>query len=157
MTVKGCFLLLVTMLAIMTLGILSIVQTFGNPTFEDNPSRFFAPTRNHFGFLWLFSSVGMLLLVPLYVTKAYKAALVFTFRKSDDSFLRDNRLVAKLRRLEYFCIRETRDPDNRYLYLLQVVYNDGEEMLLHNGYDEREIMNLANELSSFVGCETRWK
>jgi hypothetical protein len=91
------------------------------------------------------------------VIRTYKSALTFTFRKSDDAFLRDQRLVTHLSRIEYLSIHESKDPDARYLYLLKVVYADGQEMLLHNGYEEREVMNLANEISAFIGCPVNWR
>jgi hypothetical protein len=153
---RGCLLLVGVTVSILVMGLLSILtnaQTMDKP---EDPVRFFAPSRNHFGFLWLFGVLGMLVLVPFYVAKAYKAALVFSFCRSADMFCRDGRLVARLSRIEYFAITETKDPDGRYLYLLHVLYNDGDTMLLFNGYDERETMNLANELGSFVGCQTKW-
>jgi hypothetical protein len=159
MTMQGCLLFLFTMLFITLLGIFAVVQTYSSTTqgSSDDPSLFFAPTRNHFGFLWLLLLLGTVIGLPLYMRQIYKSALVWTFRRSDDAFLRDNRLITRLRRVEYLAIRETRDPDTRYLYLLNIVYNDGEEMLLHNGYDEREIMNLANEIAAFVDTRVFWK
>ena len=158
---KGCLLFGFTMLIVLSLGILAMVQSAESIPHPhsgmDNPARLLAPRENHFGFLWLFSSIVMLIVVPIYVSRTYKSALVFTFRRADDAFLRDNRLVARLRKIDYLSICEGRDPDARYLYLLNIVYNDGQQMLLHNGYDEREIMNLANEVAAFVGTRVLWK
>jgi len=160
LSLKGCFLLLFTMGIVLTLGLLSVLHPAESSVATmsvDDPERVFAPTQNHMGFLWICASLLMLVLVPLYVLRAYKAALTFTFRRPDDAFLRDGRLVTHLRRIEYFSVRESKDPDARYLYLLDVVYGDGQQMLLHNGYEEREILNLANEISTFVGCPVVWK
>jgi hypothetical protein len=161
LSLKGCFLLLFTMGIVLTLGLLSVVHPVESNAMTnlsvDDPERVFAPTQNHMGFLWICASLLMLVLVPLYVLRAYKAALTFTFRRSDDAFLRDGRLVTHLGRIEYLSVRETKDPDARYLYLLDVVYGDGQQMLLHNGYEEREILNLANEISAFVGRPVVWK
>jgi hypothetical protein len=161
LSLKGCFLFAFTMCIVLALGFLSVLHpaetnVMANVSVDD-PERVFAPTQNHLGFLWLCASLLMLVLVPLYVLRAYKAALTFTFRKSDDAFLRDQRLVTHLGRIEYVSIRETKDPDARYLYLLNIVYGDGQEMLLHNGYEEREVMNLANEISGFLGRPVVWK
>lgn len=160
LSLLGCALLAFTMLGVLALGILSVVQTSemsASVHSFDEPDSFFAPTKNHFGFLWLLCSALMLVGVPLYVKRAYKAALTFTFRRSDDAFLRDNRLVTRLRRVENLTICETKDADSKYLYLLQLVYGDGHKMLLHNGYDEREVMNLANEIGAFVGKPVLWR
>jgi hypothetical protein len=91
------------------------------------------------------------------VVHAYNGALVFIFRRSDDAFLKGKNKLARLSRFEYVSIRETKDPDRRYIYLLNLVYNDGQQLELHNCYEEREAMNLANEISSFVGCPVKWK
>lgn len=156
LSVPGCLLFVMAMVAILALGFISVVQTIEKTPLHEEPTKFFSPSQNHFGFLWLFGIVLMLVFIPYYVMKSYQAELVFTFRKSDDAFLRDKRLVTRLRKIEFVRIEETKDPDGRYLYLLNLIYNDGQEMLLHNGYDEREIMNLANELSAFIPCPVRW-
>ena len=148
------------MTVVLVIGLLATLQLSLPPpphTDIDDPGRFFAPQENHFGFVWILSCGLMLVLMPYYVIRIYRASLVFTFRRSDDVFLRDNKLVAPLRRIESLVISETCDPDDRYLYLLHLVYGDGRQMLLHNDYNEREIMNLANEIGSFVGTKVVWK
>ncbi len=156
LTVTGCLLFMMAMIAVLAMGCISVMQTIEKTPLHEEPTKFFSPSQNHFGFLWLAGIVFMLVFIPYYVIRSYKSSLVFTFRKSEDAFLRDNRLVTRLRKIEFFRIEETRDPDGRYLYLLNIIYNDGQEMLLHNGYDEREIMNMANELSAFIECPVRW-
>ncbi len=158
--IQGCALLAFTMLIVLALGVMSILQTAELNTQRngfDNPDRFFAPTQNNFGFLWLFCSLAMLIAVPLYVKRAYKAALTFTFLRAEDVFMRDGKTVTRLKRVEHLALRESHDPDAKYLYLLHLVYNDGHQMMLHNGYDEREVMNLANEISAFVHKPVVWK
>jgi hypothetical protein len=153
---QGCGVFAVTMTVVMLMGFLSLLHVADTGGSFADPAATLAPTRNHFGFLWIVSSVMMLALVPLYVIKAYRSALVFAFRKSDNTFRKDNRVVSRLSRIEHVSLRETKDPDSRYLYLLHVIYGDGNQLLLHNGYEEREIMNLANEISAFVGCRVVW-
>lgn len=160
-TAQGCMLFFFTMMFVTFLGVFAMVQTFTaqpyGSTNSDSAAVFFAPRQNHFGFLWLLLVLGTVIGLPLYARQAYKSALTWTFRRTDDSFLRDNRFITRLRRIEYLSIHETRDPDSRYLYLLKIFYNDGQEMLLYNGYEERDIMNLANEIASFVHTSVRWK
>ncbi|MDX1931107.1 MAG: hypothetical protein SFU56_00735 [Capsulimonadales bacterium] len=156
----GCMMFGSTMLAVLIIGVMSVLQNQGSTVRGigvEQPSILFSLRENHFGFLWLFGSALILFLLPLYVLRAYNADLVFRFRRSDDSFFRGSRRVTRLRRIEFVTIRETKDPDKRYLYLLSLVYNDGQQMLIHNGYDERATMNLANEISVFVGCPVKWK
>lgn len=159
LSVKGCFLFAFTMLFVLIVGILSVLQTAetsGGVTLDD-ANILFAPTRNHFGFLWLVALALLFVVLPLYVARIYNAALVFTFRRADDLFLRNGRKVSTLRRIEYVCLRETRDPDSAYLYLLSIFHGDGQEIELYNGYDERAIMNVANEIAAFVGTRVVWK
>ena len=155
---KGCFFAGAMMLGLLCLGVLSVVQTAERTRMGmDDPSRLLAPTHNHFGFLWMFGLITLFVGFPVYVVRTYRSALTFSFNKTTDLFTRDNRKIARLGRIEYLRIRESRDPDNKYLYLLDIMYNDGQEMLLHNGYDEREIMNLANEIGAFVHCRVKWR
>ena len=156
--IKGCFFAAAMMLGLLCLGVLSVVQTAEKSRMGmDDPSRLLAPTHNHFGFLWMLGLLVLFVGLPFYVVRCYRSALVFSFDRAGDAFYRDKRKVCRLRRMEYMRIRETRDPDNKYLYLLDAVYNDGEEMMLHNGYDEREIMNLANEIGAFARCRVVWR
>ena len=123
----------------------------------DDPRVLFGPAQNQYGLLWLVSCACLFVFILLYVKHTYDSALVYAFRRSDDAFLRDRRLVTRLRRIEYLSIHETRDPEGKYFYDLSLIYGDGRSMLLHNGYDERLIMNLANEIASFVGITVLWK
>lgn len=157
LSLRGCLFFGCAMVSLVIIGVLSIIQTAeSTPLQHQDPSRFFNPATNHFGFLWLFGSLLVLFGIPFYVHKSYQASLTYTFRKADDTFLRNKRVVTKLRKIEFFRITEEKDPDGRYLYLLEMCYNDGQYLLLHNGYEEREIMNLANCLSAFVECPTRF-
>jgi hypothetical protein len=157
LSLKGCLFFASTMVTLVVIGVLSIIQTAeSTPLQHNSPNRFFDPATNHFGFLWLFGSLLVLVGIPFYVQKSYQAALTYTFRRADDTFLRNRKPVTRLRKIEYFHISECKDPDGRYLYNLEMCYNDGQHLLLHNGYDERETMNLANCLASFVGCPAKF-
>ena len=155
-----CLSLVGTMGVILTMGLLSVlqpVQDARSKFLSDDPMHLFAPGENHMAFLWLVSSLLMLVFIPFIVTKAYRGAMTFTFRNSDNIFLKNRRPVTRLDRIEYLILHETFDPDSRYIYRLYVVYGDGREQFLHNGYDEREVMNLANEVSTFVRRPVKWR
>ncbi len=153
----GCLLFAFTMFFVLVLGVLSVLQTErigGGPA---NPAHALVPTENHFGFLWLFSSLAMFVAVPLYVRRTYRGTLTFSFDRATDGFYRNNRLVCPMRRVECLRLCESHDPDGQYLYLLELCFGDGEHCLLHNGYEEREVMNLANEIASFTHTPVSWR
>ncbi len=160
LSAPACLMFVLTMVIILLLGVMSILHTHGmkaNGVALDDPSFVFAPARNYFALLWLVSSLLMIVVLPLYVVRAYNSALIYTFRRSDNAFLKGKQRIARLKHIENISIRETRDPDRKYLYYLNIVYNDGQQMLLYNGYDERTTMNLSNEISAFIGCPVKWK
>ncbi|MBC8103671.1 MAG: hypothetical protein H7Z41_13930 [Cytophagales bacterium] len=160
LTMKGCALLFFTMFCILVIGVMSVIETAQTPKMQmgvEDPSRLFAPTQNHFGFLWLISSLLMFVAVPLYVMAVYRSALAYRFNRRENTFHRGTQKICRLRRIEYLRLSEEKDPDSNYLYLLRVVHSDGQEMLLHNGYEEREMLNLANAIGSFLGTEVKWR
>ena len=165
-TLQLCLLFAFTMLFVLGLGVLAVLQFATPPPLPphthtyvgiDNPARFLSPEQNYFGFCWVLVLVALVFGIPVYVARVYRAALVFTFCRSDDAVLRNNRLITRLRKVEYVRLREIRDPDDRYLYHLDLVYGDGREMPVHSAYEERQVMNLANEIAAFVGTKVVWK
>ena len=160
---RGCLLLVFAMLFLLVLGIMAIAEFATSPAPPqhvyagmDNPARILAPQQNYFGLLWVICTVSTLILVPLYIRRAYTAAQTWTFRRSDDAFLKGDQLITRMRRIEHLSLRETRDPDDRFLYILDLYHSDGRHIELHCDYDERQIMNLANEISVFVGTRVVW-
>ncbi|MES2460753.1 MAG: hypothetical protein V4671_09220 [Armatimonadota bacterium] len=160
LSVHGCLLFFFTMFCVLFLGVFSVIQSSQTPAMKSgvaDPSRVFAPTQNHFGFLWLVSLLLMIVAVPVYVIKTYRSALVFRFNRSQNSFYRGGQRICRLNRIEYIRLSEEKDPDSKYLYFVRISHSDGQEMLLHNGYDEREVLNIAKELASFLETEIKWK
>lgn len=159
LTAHGCFLFFFAMFCILILGVLSVLQAAQStePSQAVGASQFVAPKQNYLGFLWLVMTLGLLIAVPVYVALTYRSALVFRFSKGQDAFFRGRQRVCRLRRIENLSIREEPDPDGRYLYTLELFYDDGQQMLLFNGYEERVTLNLANELSAFVHVPVIWR
>lgn len=160
LSIQGCLLFFFTMFCILFLGVLSIFQSAQAPAIKSgitDPSQVFAPTQNHFGFLWILSLILMVIAVPLYVVKTYRSALVFRFNRMDGVFYRGGQRVCRLNRIEYIRLSEEKDPDGIYLYFVRISHSDGQEMLLHNGYKERDVLNLANEMASFLETDIKWK
>jgi hypothetical protein len=160
LSVHGCLLFFFTMFCVLFLGVLGVLQSAQAPEVKSgiaDPSRVFSPTDNHFGFLWLLSLVLLIIAVPVYVIRTYRSALIFRFNRPDNSFYRGSHRICRLNRVEYLRVSEEKDPDEKYLYFLRISHSDGQEMLLHNGYEEREVLNLANELASFLEIDIKWK
>jgi hypothetical protein len=161
-TSTGCLLFFGAFASITAIGLLSLMQdvSFVDAGGRDAPqddARFFHPRYNHFGYFWAVGSLLMLFLVPFYVVRAHRSSLVFCFDRTSGLFSRNGKPVAALARIEYVWIRETRDPDDAYLYLLLIVYSDGHELLIDNSYDERRIVNLAKEVAAFLDVRMVWK
>lgn len=155
-----CLSLVFTMGTVLALGMLSVLQPVQDARSRftsDDPMHLFSPSENHMAFLWLVATGLMLIFVPYIVNRAYKVAMTFRFSKAENAFFKDRRRVTRLDKIENILLHETKDPDSRYIYRLYVVYGDGQQLFLHNGYNEREIMNLANEVSVFVHRPVKWR
>lgn len=148
----------IAMIAITFIGFMGMMQggQSAQATGTVEVTRTFAPTNNHFALLWIVGIACLIIGVPLYVRKMYGAALVFLFDKRSDFLYENKNRVAPLHRIECIAIRETRDPDERYLYLLEVLHTDGHELLIYNGYDERQVLTLASEIAGFLNCRTKY-
>lgn len=115
------------------------------------------PRRNVMGAFWAIGLVGMCVGGPLYMLRAYRSALTFTFDRTDSGVYRGQERVTRLGRIECLELCESHDPDGRFLYFLRLMYGDGRLLLLHNAYDEDEVRCLAHEVASFVGAPVRWR
>lgn len=111
---------------------------------------FFSPKKNHFGFLWLISTLGLLVGFPLYLRRAYKAPVTFVFNARNGTVFHNNILVTRFRRVEGIRVQERHDPAGRYLYALSLLHTDGHEQAIYEIYDEREALTLANEIATYV-------
>ncbi len=146
------------MLAITLIGFLGMMQggQSAQATGTIAAGRALAPTTNHFALFWIVGVIALFVGIPWYLKKAYGAALVFCFDKESGQLSENKKPVVPLRRIESVAIRETKDPDDRYLYLLEVLHTDGYELLIYNGYDERDVMHLAGEVAGFLDCRTKF-
>jgi hypothetical protein len=111
---------------------------------------FFMPRKNHFGFLWLFSTVGLLVGFPLYLRQVYKPPITFVFNARNGTIFRNNELVTRFRRVEGVRVQERKDADGRYLYALSLLHTDGHEQPIYEVYEERDALTLANEMATYV-------
>lgn len=146
---------LFSMVCILIVGLFATLRSaqFGMQDAGD----FFSPRRNHFGVMWGLSTLGMLVGFPLYISRAYRAPVTFTFNGRNGTIFKDNQLITRFGKVEYLQLREARDPDTKFLYAVSLFYNDGLELPIHEVYEEREAGNLANEIATFVHCGVRWR
>jgi len=148
----GCPLFACAAFSVLLLAFLSVIheaQTPGTST-STEPLRFFDPSVNHFGFLWLVASVLLAILVPLYAFLIHRDSVVFTFDRSNGRFSRHGKVVAPLRRIEYLQIRKSADGGGMPSYTLFVVYLDGHEMFIEQSHDEDDTWRLAMEIADFL-------
>lgn len=134
--------------SVLILGLLATIKSaqWGVLT----PADFFAPKKNHFGFLWLASTIGLLVGFPLYLRHTYKPAITFVFNARNGTIFRNNVLVTRFRRVESIRVHEHGDPAGRYLYALSLLHTDGHEQPIYEVYEERDALTLANELATYV-------
>jgi hypothetical protein len=111
---------------------------------------FFAPKKNHFGFLWMLCTIGLLVGFPLYLRRAYKAPITFLFNARNGTIFRNNELVTRFRRVEAVRVHERKDAAGRYLYALSLLHTDGHEQPIYEVYEERDALTLANEIATYV-------
>src|SRR5579872_1130706 len=123
----GFLLLCFTIACLTPLGILGVLQE--TPSHRGmSPAGslgFTDPHANHFGFLWLIGFCLILVLLPVYAVKMYRACLVFRFDRATGRLTRNGRTVAPLRRIEAIRVTRTDDADDRSLYKLSIAHSDG--------------------------------
>lgn len=145
----GCPLFAVSLLCALLLGLLSLAHDT-QPPLTHGEAGFFQPRGNHLGFLWLVSSLLLLILTPVYLLKTDRSHLSFSLDRARGQFRQNSVVITSLRRIEQVRIRRLVDPDRTPLYRLLVIYGDGHEILIHHSYDEAEIQALADEIADFV-------
>jgi hypothetical protein len=157
--VKGCLFFLVGMVCIISLGVLSVIQSADsqNQKLVTDPAHMVGIHTNQSGFLWIVSTLAMLVLLPVYLWRLHHSAAIFTFTKSTQIFARNTKTIAPFAKIEKLQIRETKDPDQRFLYEVELFYGDGYSVFLHNTYEEREAGNLAKEIARFVEVPVIWQ
>lgn len=152
--VHGCLFLLFSMGCVLLLGMMAVIA---QRRYDAEASHFFLPHDNQLGFLWISATVGMFILVPIYLRKVYGATETVTFSRTRRTVTRNGRPVTRFEKIECLQLRERRDPDGRFLYEVCLLHDDGSEKLLSESYEERSAMNLANEIASFTFSQVRWR
>jgi hypothetical protein len=158
-TLNGCIFFFVGMVCIACLGVLSVIQSADsqNQKVATDPAHMIGVHTNQSGFLWVVSTIAMCVLLPLYLWRLQRSAAVFTFTRPTNLFARNGKTITSFAKIEKLQIRETRDPDRRFLYEVELLYGDGYSVFLHNTYEEREAGNLAKEIAGFIEVPVVWQ
>lgn len=147
----GCPLACLATLCLLILGVLAIIhEEFAGVMVAADQPRFLDPRVNHFGILWGIGFAFLIIFVPLYILYAPRSALVFTFDRWTDCFLRNQKHVCALHRIEQVRIRHMCDEVGIRSLRLVIIYLDGHEMIIHQSEDEDEIRRLAAEIADFM-------
>ena len=141
--------------SVLVLGVLAMLKSAQSGVTDHGD--FFVPSKNHFAFLWLISTIGMLVGCPLFVAHVYKSPVTFLFNARNGTIFRNSELVTRFARVEYIKLHEFRDPDSRFLYAISLVHTDGLELMIYEVYEERLAGNLAKEISTFLHRPVRWR
>jgi hypothetical protein len=108
MNINGCSLVMFTIFCNFVLGMLAIVS---RTTVSRNVSDFFSPTGNHFGFLWLVSTIVTFIGLPIFLTYILKPVRQVTFDKTRNEILSGNRKLCLLTKLDYVRLTDSQDTD----------------------------------------------
>lgn len=152
--IPGCLLMVLMFACVSVLAVLAILKgDVGASARTADDMNFINPRANHFGFLWLTTTLAATVLTPVYAVRVILATIVFRFDRGTGLFTRNGKKIAPLGKVECVRILHSDDPDNRALHKLVVLHSDGFETPLDNWYDEPEMNHLAREIAEF--CNVR--
>lgn len=148
-TVKAVLFIGITIVCLFALGVISVFA--GRSSGQD----VLAPRGNNVGFIWAFSTVVMIVVIPWYLSRLHRPAFTLEFLKKDKSIRQEGSIVTRFERVEYIDVSESTDSDGRYSYTVSLVYGDGQEIVLEQSYNEREELALADRLAGYIGTQVR--
>jgi hypothetical protein len=150
--VPGCMMLGFAFVCLSFLAVLAVIKgNVGAHGGED--MNFLNPRANHFGFLWLTTTIAVSVLTPIFALKVILAPVVFRFDRRTRLFTRNGKTIAPLSKVEAVRIEHADDPDNRSLHKLVVIHSDGFEVPLDNWYNEIETNFVAELIAGFCGVK----
>lgn len=153
MNINGCSLVMFTIFCNFVLGMLAIVS---RTTVSRNVSDFFSPTGNHFGFLWLVSTIVTFIGLPIFLTYILRPVRQVTFDKTRNEVLSGNRKLCLLTKLDYVRLTDSQDTDRKSLTAVSIDYADGELLDIVEVYDEQMARDIANMISRHTGKPILW-
>lgn len=153
MNINGCSLVMFTIFCNFVLGMLAIVS---RTTVSRNVSDFFSPTGNHFGFLWLVSTIVTFIGLPIFLTYIVKPVRQVTFDKTRNEILSGNKKLCLLTKLDYVHLTDSQDTDRKSLTAVSIDYADGALLEIVEVYDEQMARDIANMISRHTGKPILW-
>jgi hypothetical protein len=153
MNINGCSLVMFTIFCNFVLGMLAIVS---RTTVSRNVSDFFSPTGNHFGFLWLVSTIVTFIGLPIFLTYILKPVRQVTFDRTRNEILSGNKKLCLLTKLDYVRLTDSQDTDRKSLTAVSIDYADGALLEIVEVYDEQMARDIANMISRHTGKPILW-
>jgi hypothetical protein len=153
MNVNGCTLVVFTIFCNFILAMLAIVS---RTTVSRNVNDFFSPTGNHFGFLWLVSTVVTFIGLPIFIVYVLRPVRLVTFDRTRNEFLSGNKKLCSVTRLEYVRLTDSQDTDRNSLTSISIDYADGNNLEIVEVYDEQMARDIANLISRHTGKPILW-
>ena len=153
MNVNGCSLVAFTLFCNFVLAMLAIVS---RKTVSRDASDFFSPSGNHFGFLWLVSTIVTFIGLPIFLVYVLRPVRQVTFDKTRNEFLSGNKRLSALTKLDYIRLTDSQDTDRKSLTSVSIDYADGNIFELVEVYDEQMARDIANLISGHVGKSIVW-
>jgi hypothetical protein len=153
MNVNGCSLVAFTLFCNFVLAMLAIVS---RKSVSREASDFFSPSGNHFGFLWLVSTIVTFIGLPIFLTYILRPVRQVTFDKTRNDFLSGNKRLCALTKLDYIRLTDSQDTDRKSLTSVSIDYADGNIFELVEVYDEQMARDIANLISRHVGKSILW-
>ena len=153
MNVNGCSLVAFTLFCNFVLAMLAIVS---RKTVSRDASDFFSPSGNHFGFLWLVSTIVTFIGLPIFLVYVLRPVRQVTFDKTRNEFLSGNKRLSALTKLDYIRLTDSQDTDRKSLTSVSIDYADGNLFELVEVYDEQMARDIANLISRHVGKSILW-
>lgn len=153
MNINGCSLVMFTIFCNFVLGMLAIVS---RTTVSRNVSDFFSPTGNHFGFLWLVSTIVTFIGLPIFLTYILKPVRQVTFDRTRNEILSGNKKLCLLTKLDYVRLTDSQDTDRKSLTAVSIDYADGALLEIVEVYDEQMARDIANKISRHTGKPILW-
>ena len=153
MNVNGCSLVAFTLFCNFVLAMLAIVS---RKSVSRDASDFFSPSGNHFGFLWLVSTIVTFIGLPIFLTYILRPVRQVTFDKTRNDFLSGNKRLCALTKLDYIRLTDSQDTDRKSLTSVSIDYADGNIFELVEVYDEQMARDIANLISRHVGKSILW-
>jgi hypothetical protein len=125
-------------------------------TVSRDASDFFSPSGNHFGFLWLVSTIVTFIGLPIFLVYVLRPVRQVTFDKTRNDFLSGNKRLCALTKLDYIRLTDSQDTDRKSLTSVSIDYSDGNIFELVEVYDEQMARDIANLISGHVGKSIVW-